>query len=287
MLKNIVIGTANFNQTYGLNSSKVNIKNIKEIINYSKKKKIKYYDTSGSYKNAETILGKNLNKDSKVITKLPPIKLSMNNKKLKNWIINNIYRSKKNLDVKEIYALLMHRPKSLLSKKGNLIFKTLNDLKKKKIIKKIGVSEYDFNNVKKIIKKYKIDIVQVPFNVFDQRLIHENFSKYKKLEIHCRSIFLQGLLLKESKNLPKKFNSLKAKWKKWDDWVNVKKIDKIEACLNFVSKYKNLYDKIVVGIENKDQLKKIYNFKERGKILDFSGFDNKKKQVIKKNFLRR
>ena len=40
MLKNIVIGTANFNQTYGLNSSKVNIKNIKEIINYSKKKKI-------------------------------------------------------------------------------------------------------------------------------------------------------------------------------------------------------------------------------------------------------
>ena len=81
MLKNIVIGTANFNQTYGLNSSKVNIKNIKEIINYSKKNKIKYYDTSGSYKNAETILGKNLNKDFKVITKLPPINLSMNNKK--------------------------------------------------------------------------------------------------------------------------------------------------------------------------------------------------------------
>jgi len=287
VLKNIVIGTANFNQNYGLNSSRVNIKNVKKIINYSKKNKIKYYDTSASYKNTEKILGKNLNKNFNVITKLPPINLSMNNNKLRNWIISNINKSRKNLDVKIIYALLMHRPKSLLTKRGNLIFKTLSDLKKKGVIRKIGVSEYDFNNVKKIIKKYKIDIVQVPFNVFDQRLIYENFSKYKKLEIHCRSIFLQGLLLKESKNLPKKFNSLKTKWKNWDNWINIKKISKMEACLNFISRYKNVYDKVVVGIESEDQLKKIYNFKKSSKILDFSSFDSKKKQIIKKNFLSR
>ena len=139
MLKNIIIGTANFNQTYGLSSSKVNLKNIKKIIDFSKKKNIKYYDTSGSYKNAEKILGKNLNKDFRVITKLPPIKLGMTNKKIKDWVIENVYKSKKNLGVKEIYAILMHKPKTLLSKKGNLIYKTLHDLKKKKIIKKIGI----------------------------------------------------------------------------------------------------------------------------------------------------
>ena len=263
MLKNIIIGTANFNQTYGLSSSKVNLKNIKKIIDFSKKKNIKYYDTSGSYKNAEKILGKNLNKDFRVITKLPPIKLGMTNKKIKDWVIENVYKSKKNLGVKEIYAILMHKPKTLLSKKGNLIYKTLHDLKKKKIIKKIGISEYDFKNVEKIIKRYKIDIIQVPFNVFDQRLIYADFLKYKKIEIHCRSIFLQGILLKESKNIPKNFNSFRLEWKKWDKWINEKKISKIDACLNFISKYKNIYDKIVIGIESKNQLEKIYNFKKK------------------------
>ena len=287
MLKNIIIGTANFNQTYGLSSSKVNLKNIKKIIDFSKKKNIKYYDTSGSYKNAEKILGKNLNKDFRVITKLPPIKLGMTNKKIKDWVIENVYKSKKNLGVKEIYAILMHKPKTLLSKKGNLIYKTLHDLKKKKIIKKIGISEYDFKNVEKIIKRYKIDIIQVPFNVFDQRLIYADFLKYKKIEIHCRSIFLQGILLKESKNIPKNFNSFRLEWKKWDKWINEKKISNIDACLNFISKYKNIYDKIVIGIESKNQLEKIYNFKKKKTILDFSIFDHKKKQVIKKNLLKR
>ena len=283
----LVIGTANFNKKYGLLPTVVKYGESKKIINFCKRKNIIHFDTSRSYKNSEKLLGKTLNSKAKIITKLPPIKLYNKLNKTEAWIKNHINISLKQLKRKKIYALILHKPDILLGYKGKEIYKILINLKKKNIIKKIGVSIYDYNLLKNILYRFKIDIAQVPFNVFDQRLIHENFSKYKKLEIHCRSIFLQGLLLKDSKNLPKKFNSLKAKWKKWDNWINVKKINKTEACLNFVLKYKNIYDKIVVGIENKDQLEKIYNFKERGKILDFSGFDNKKKQVIKKNFLRR
>ena len=47
----IVIGTANFNQNYGLINSKIkNLREVKKILNYCRKKNIKYLDTSFSYK---------------------------------------------------------------------------------------------------------------------------------------------------------------------------------------------------------------------------------------------
>ena len=43
-------------------------------------------------------------------------------------------------------------------------------------------------------------MIQCPFNVFDQRLISSGAYKRMKargIKVHVRSIFLQGLLLKE------------------------------------------------------------------------------------------
>ena len=84
-----------------------------------------------------------------------------------------------------------------------MIFNKLNELKKKKIFLKIGVSVYTKIELKKILKKFKIDLVNFPFSVgntqfADQKLISD--IKRKKLEIHIESIFMQGLLLIKNKN---------------------------------------------------------------------------------------
>ena len=47
----------------------------------------------------------------------------------------------------------------------------LEKYKKKKIIKKIGVSVYSISDLRKVIKKYKIDTVLISLNVFDPRSI--------------------------------------------------------------------------------------------------------------------
>ena len=55
-------------------------------------------------------------------------------------------------------------------------------------------------------KKFPIDVVQVPFNILDQRLNNNLFKKIisrKKIEVHVRSIFLQGILV-DKKLIPSK-----------------------------------------------------------------------------------
>ena len=53
----LVIGTANFNQNYGLSPVKVKLNQIKKILNFCKKNKLEYFDTSRSYQNSEKLLG--------------------------------------------------------------------------------------------------------------------------------------------------------------------------------------------------------------------------------------
>ena len=57
----------------------------------------------------------------------------------------------------------------------------------------------------------------VPYNVIDRRLDNSrymNFFKRKKIEIHVRSVFLQGLLL--MKKRPRKFDKWAKLFKIWD-----------------------------------------------------------------------
>ena len=93
----------------------------------------------------------------------------------------SINKSIKDLNVNCLYALLIHNPQKLLAKNGKIIFSKLKEFKKKKLIKKIGVSEYSVERLKRIIAKFDIDIVSFPYNPFDQRLVaYWTFKKFKK-----------------------------------------------------------------------------------------------------------
>ena len=63
------------------------------------------------------------------------------------------------------------------NKNGKILIKVLTSLKKKGIIKKIGVSIYSPSDLEKIWKFWKPDIIQVPFNVFDQRILKNGWIK--------------------------------------------------------------------------------------------------------------
>ena len=59
-MKDLVIGTSNFNQNYGLSNKKLKITEIQKILNLAKKNKIKYIDTALDY-NLSSSLGKKIN----------------------------------------------------------------------------------------------------------------------------------------------------------------------------------------------------------------------------------
>ena len=85
----------------------------------------------------------------------------------------------------------------------------------------------------------------------------KSLLKKKKIEIHIRSIFLQGLLLINENKIPKKFLKWHLLFKNWHTWTKDKKISSLKACINYVFSFKEI-DKIIIGVNNLKQIKQIF-----------------------------
>ena len=139
----------------------------------------------------------------------------------------------------------------------------MTQLKKKNLTKKIGVSVYSPEELDKLLKKFNFDIVQIPINIFDRRFLKNNYLiklKRKGIEIHARSIFLQGLLLLDYTHLPKYFKKWSKLFKEWDEWNIKNNQKKILTCLNFIYKIQHL-DKVVLGVSSYKQFNEIISLK--------------------------
>ena len=140
---------------------------------------------------------------------------------------------------------------------------------KKKIVKKIGLSVYDPKELDLFFKEYNYQIIQIPVNIFDRRLISSGWGKKlskKDVEIFARSIFLKGLLLRDADKIPKEFSRWNKKFINFEKWVKKKKINKAEACIRFVKSFKEV-KKIIFGVNNVEQLKENMVFSNKNKIL--------------------
>ena len=71
----------------------------------------------------------------------------------------------------------------------------------------LGASIYTLESLKRVYSQYPfVDVFQVPENICDRRLRYEpimNELKNRGKVIYVRSIFLQGLLIMGSQNIPK------------------------------------------------------------------------------------
>ncbi len=274
MSKRLIFGTAQFNENYGFtnfNKKRLSRKKIIEILNYLKNNKIYTLDTSIEYKNVDKKIKLSKYNNWKIITKvnLNRFKYIKNENKITNYLIKLVKVNARNLGVKKIEALLIHNVDNLFKPNGRVFFLALKKLKKLGYINKFGYSIYNFGLLEKIINNFKPDIIQCSYNIFDTRLDDKKIIKSiknNKIEVHARSIFLQGLLLLPLKDLPKKFMKWKKNFKEWDEWTKKNNCSKLETCMNFV-KSNNLIDGIIFGVQDLNQLKQILKIKFKKKIL--------------------
>ena len=259
----IALVTANFGQKYGLAGKIIKTdKKVKKIIQFANNSKIKLIDTSNNYGSSETLLGNNNLKNFKIITKL---KISNDEKKsnnLENIVFNKVEESLFKLNIKKLYAILLHESDDLKSNKRHKLIKVLKKLKKKNLVSKIGISIYNPKELNFIWPFWKPDIVQCPFNILDRRIYESGWLKKlkkNKTEIHVRSIFLQGLLLKNEKSMPRKFKKWKNIFKKWNNYCKKENISKIQGCINFIKSFKKI-SFVIIGFEDIKQLKNIISY---------------------------
>jgi len=267
-LNKLCIGTAQFGSNYGIANKNgvVKITEIKKIKKHALSSGITTIDTAQAYGEGEKRLNKIGINEFTTLSKLP---VTEPNKNRKKWVLNNIKKSLKILNKKFFHAVFVHNTKYLYDKKGSEIYKGLVIAKKNGLVKNIGVSTYTIKEIKFIVKNFKkFNIIMLPYNIIDRRPIKSKiFEKLHKLniEIHTRSVFLQGLLLLNKKKMPKKFS----KWSKVFDSIDkVSKkfgMSRYEICLRYVLS-NPFIDKVLIGTDNFSQLKKLVNVSKRGDI---------------------
>ncbi len=278
LVKKITLGLAQSDKNYGYGSKQKD--KFFQLINFALKNGITRFDTSPNYKNSDNLISHLNTKNLKISSKIPITEVKIS--KLDSFInhtIDNIFEKNK---IERLENLFFYDPLIPIEKKRwHIYLKKINELKKKKLIKNVGFSVYNKYEIKNILDEFKPDIIQFPYNVFDQSLNNSDFLKElkkRKIILQARSVFLQGLLCE--KKIHNHFNIWKDQFQKWNNFLKKNKIDNNIACTNFVLQNK-LIDNFVFGFRNINELKIITNNLQDNKSnLDYSSLATNDRYLI-------
>lgn len=204
MIDKIILGTANFVRPYGILSNGVAFSQDQacRVLSYAYDNGICMLDTALGYGNITKKVDLDLLKRFKIITKISVLEDETQLlKKMK------IYKGL------NIYGVLVHDPHNLMLVKASTLCSKLKIIQSEYSVEKLGVSAYELSDVEKFKEICTPDIVQIPLNPLNQTFNCQEFIEYVKayeIEVHARSLFLQGLLLLDK--LPKKLAPLYGAW---------------------------------------------------------------------------
>ena len=272
-MNKLALGSAQFGLKYGIANLEGQIKftEVKKILELAKNSNIDLIDTAISYGNSEKIIGDTCVKDFKFVSKLPALPKDCTDINL--WVEKHVRSSLMRLGTSSLYGLLVHRSENFLGDSGKKLIKALSAIKLNGWVKKIGVSIYDPSECEQVMKLTRIDIVQAPLNIVDRRFeVSGWLSKLhsEEIEIHARSVFLQGLLLMPINKVPKNLNKWYKIWEKWSLELKRNKLRAAEACLSYPLSLPEI-DHVIVGVDNSHQLNELIKISKSQKPkIDFS-----------------
>ncbi|MBZ0097191.1 MAG: aldo/keto reductase [Sulfuricella sp.] len=255
----LALGTAQFGLPYGVanQDGQVTRSAAKAMLQLAAENGIDTLDTAIAYGESETCLGEVGTQGFKLVTKLPAVPDSCAD--VSGWVQEQVAASLARLGVNAVYGLLLHRPEQLLGTDGKTLYQTLQGLKETGQVQKVGVSIYAPNELEVLTPQYRFDLVQAPFNLVDRRLHTSGWLQRLKgdgVEIHVRSVFLQGLLLMDLAERPEIFNRWQPLWGQWHRWLDDVALTPLQACLGFALAQAEI-DRIVVGVDNLKHLQDI------------------------------
>ena len=254
----LALGTVQFGMAYGIANPQPQISYAESaaIIEYGRCHGMSLLDTAIDYCDSEARLGKIGVSTWKVVSKLPEIPEC---ESISKWVVDSVKESLGRLKTESLYGLLLHRPAQLTGHRGPEIYRALQKLKADGLVKKIGVSIYCPSELDAIFSKGDFDLVQSPFSVLDRRIISTGWLDRlvgQGVEIHARSVFLQGLLLMSSDQRPKKFDHWSDLWERYHQWVDGSGMSQLEACLGYAMSIPGI-QQVVVGVNGLNHIKEV------------------------------
>ncbi|WP_426668539.1 aldo/keto reductase [Mucilaginibacter sp. McL0603] len=252
-ISKLILGTVQFGVPYGINNpnGKPSKDKVNEILRAAYKAGVRLLDTAEVYGNAHEIIGHfhQTYPDNifGVITKMPTKSIPEN-------IDDKLQQYLDELHIDRLHTLMFHSFAGY--DKNKAIIPIIKKLKQQNKVKYLGVSIYNNDEFKKVIRDESIDVIQLPFNVLDNSNFRgELIEQAKELNkiIHTRSVFLQGLFFKDIFDQNPVVMALYDQLKQIRDIAGEYKISVGTLALSYCLSQHNI-DNVLIGVDSIDQL---------------------------------
>jgi aryl-alcohol dehydrogenase-like predicted oxidoreductase len=211
-MSQLVLGTVQFGLDYGITNTAGEIPDdaVVEMLEFAQSQGIHIFDTAADYGNSQQRLGQLAPTGSTpgYVTKFSlPVDGSEPTKA-------NIFHDSMNLlQVENLYGVLFHKLTDLSDPRFESTMNILRSARDTGLISRIGVSIYNLEDLKLALEVFPdLDLLQLPANILDLNLLESDEVlqlKENGVEVHVRSVFLQGLLLADPNQLASFFEPLK------------------------------------------------------------------------------
>lgn len=263
------LGTVQFGADYGIQGGRQPRKEkVYEILTYAIEHGIGSFDTAPAYGNAEEVLGEYFRDHAWLKNRVSMIsKLSkdvFDGVDEDDWAKTAILQAEasiKKLGIKRLEGFLLHDSVMVFNRN---VINALCEVKRAGLTDRIGVSIYEPDEAMKALEYSEIDMIQIPYNVFDRRLDRCGFFD-KAIErgktVYARSSLLQGLLLMDPNNLPDRVSFTKEYITEYLAICKDYSASPLETAIGYVSARSGI-NFMVFGVDSFSQLKEYLTFQD-------------------------
>ena len=256
MSSKLILGTVQFGLNYGINNTigKLTEDKVFELLENAYDLGIKILDTAEAYGNTHSIIS-NFHKQSKKRFNIIS-KYSSSNFDYPIDLVERIQVHCSSFNVNYLEGYMFHSYddfKMNINNDPNV----LDNIKNSGLVKKIGVSVYANDEIENLLNFKNINLIQLPFNLFDNEYQRKEIlekAKKRNIEIHTRSVFLQGLFFKDINTLTNCLLPLKNNLSELSLILKNNNISIETLALNYPLN-KTYIDKVLIGVDSLEQLK--------------------------------
>ncbi len=234
LLAKLGLGSAQFplDEAPGVSRGRPAAEQVKDILQIAARAGLAVLDVAGRAPHNEAVLGK-------LMPRPVPFRLAVSSvraDKGPDIVELELIASMRRLGVESVDSILVPSASDLFGDHGAALWTRLQRLKDQGLCAKIGIAVFASDDPVGLARRFRPDIVQAPASLLDQRLlVNGALAEIAGLgiEVHLRSIFLNGLLFLPPDRVPSQLKGAAGRISRARRLIAEGRSDPLQAALGF------------------------------------------------------
>ncbi|HEY9216998.1 MAG TPA: bifunctional regulator KidO [Phenylobacterium sp.] len=253
-LEKLGLGSAQFplDEAPGASRGRSPAEQVKDILQIAARAGLGVFDVAGRAPQNESILGQ-------LMPRPVPFRIAISTvraDKGPDIVELELIASLRRLGVETCETVLVPSASDLFGDHGAALWTRLQRLKDQGLFKKIGITAFASDDPVGLARRFRPDIVQAPASLLDQRLlVNGALAEIAGLgiEVHLRSIFLNGLLFLPPDRVPSQLKGAAGRISRARRMIAEGRSDPLQAALGFALSRPEAHA-VLVGVTSPGEL---------------------------------